>query len=145
MLPVVTASPGRQGTLPWACTENHPHMHSMHLMDIQTFRDAFGLFLKSKRSKDIKYDTERYVRGINWGIIWGMNGALSWACMGNFWGKSGASSGKCLGHHLGHAWGVIWGMSGALSGACLGHHLRHVWGIIWGMSEASSGACLGHV
>ena len=35
-----------------------------------------------------------------WGIIWGM---------------SGASSGACLGHHLRHVWGM--------SGACL----RHVW------------------
>ena len=46
------------------------------------------------RFEDIKYHTERYVLGINWGINWGMSAASS-----------------------GHVWGITWGMSGASSGA----------------------------
>ena len=88
---------------------------------ISTYQPKAGAF------EDIKYDTERYVWGIN--------------C-------TGASSGACLAHNLGHVWGIIWGMSGACLRHHLGHHLGYVWGIIWGinwgMSGASSGACLGH-
>ena len=74
-------------------------------------------------SQDIKYDTERYIWGIKLGILWGMSGVLS---------------GACLGHHLGHVWDIIW--------ACLGHHLGHVWGIILGTSDSLGHhlkACLG--
>ena len=76
-----------------------------------------AIFLKSRRFVDIKYYTERYV----WGINWGMSGVLS---------------GACLGHHLGYVWGINWGMSEA----CLGHF----WGMSGALSVASSGACLGH-
>ena len=80
-------------------------------------------FLKSRRFEDIKYDTERYV----WGINWGMSGVLS-----------GASSGACLVHHLGMSGACLdhdWDMPGASIGAYLTHHL--------GMSGASPGPCLG--
>ena len=41
-------------------------------------RPIMCCILKSRRFEDIKYDTERYV----WGIIWGMYGASSGACLG---------------------------------------------------------------
>ena len=42
-----------------------------------------AMFLKSRRFEDIKYDTERYV----WGIIWGMSGIICLVCRGVRRGK----------------------------------------------------------
>ena len=53
---------------------------------VQCWKDpSYAIFVKSRRFEDSKYDTERYV----WGINWGMSGASSV----HVWGMSGESSG----------------------------------------------------
>ena len=48
-----------------------------------------------------------------------MSGASSRHVCGIIWGMSGASSGACLGHNLGHVWVIVWGMSGVTSVATM--------------------------